>query len=221
MNTTLRNLKTLVLLPLVVLAGHAAHLRLPVKVGQQTVDAKRLPFVCLTIGTDGARVPIEKLVIEEIGTHAEFTAQLGKTFGNDHPDYPFGADEKRRALSMAIFELQPGSYRIKSIEFTPEGIGTERLIVIPPSEVTFWFHVKPATVNFVGTLMIAANWSEVQFSEPPGPPGLGATISIDPSKRIAVRFTVEHTERRDAKWAATLIPCLRSLPYAESPLGQP
>jgi len=192
-------------------AGWPSHVRIPVKVGQKEVDPRRLPFACITIGTAGVRVPIEKVVLENVDTRKELTGQLGKFFGADHPDYPFGGDEKRRALSMAILELPPGRYRLKLVEFTPEGVGTNTLTLTLADENTFRFTVKPGCVNYVGSVVFSADWALVTT----GGVWSGSTLE----KRIDSRATVEHTGRRDQKWAAKLIPCLATLPSQESPFG--
>jgi hypothetical protein len=194
------------------LAGWPSHVRIPVKVGQKEVDASRLPFACITIGTAGVRVPIEKVVLENIDTGKELTAKLGKTFDNDHPDYPFGGDEKRRALSMAILELPPGHYRLKSIEFTPYGPGVDWLTMPLPTGNTYCFTVKPSCVNYVGSVIFAANWEESYT----GGKQNGAVVT----KHFLTQITVERTAKRDQKWATKLIPCMAPLPWQESPFGE-
>jgi hypothetical protein len=180
-------------------------------VGQEQVDKTRLPFACITIGTAGVRVPIENVVIENVDSHAELTASLGRYFNKDRPDCPFGGDEKRRALSMAILELPPGHYRLKSVEFTPEGVGTNWLTFALPSDGPYCFTVHPGCVNYVGSVIFAADWKAATT----GGVRSGSVIQ----KRFAVQIASEPTAKRDQRWASKLIPCMATLPWQESPFG--
>jgi hypothetical protein len=193
------------------LAGWPSHIRIPVKLGQKDVDVARLPFACITIGTAGVSVPLERVVIENVDSHEELTAQIGRTFGNGRPDYPYGGDEKRRALSMAILELPPGHYRLKLVEFTPEGKGISSLTFPLSSNGPFCFTIKPGCVNYVGTVIFAANWVAAST----GGVQTGWTIN----KRFNVQITTERTAMRDQRWASKLIPCMALLPWQESPFG--
>ncbi len=197
---------------LLMFAGWPTHVRIPVKVGQTEVDSGRLPFACITGGPAGVQVPIEKLVLENVDTPKKLTAQLGKTFNQSHRDYPYGGDEKRRALSMAILELPPGRYRLESVEFTPQGTGTNSLTITVNDEITYRFTVKPGCVNYVGSVIFSANWDLAAI----GGVRHGSTVE----SRFHTDVTVERTARRDQRWAAKLIPCMAALPWQESPFGE-
>ena len=56
-----------------------------VKRGQQTIDPRLLPLICLTFTTDDIALPISALTLEDASTHKELLVILG-TFNPACPD---------------------------------------------------------------------------------------------------------------------------------------
>jgi hypothetical protein len=193
------------------LALWPAHITVPVKVGQEEVDKTRLPFACITIGTVGGGAPIERVVIENVDSHASLAAQMGTSFKKDRPDYPYGGDEKGRVLAMVILELPPGRYRLRSVEFTPEGSGISWLTFTLPSDGPYCFTVHPGCVNYVGSVIFAVKPRRSIARE--------ARSGSTSTTRVAAQTAVERTAGRDQRWASKLIPCMAPLPSQESPFG--
>ena len=192
--------------------GFASSITLPVKRGQTTVDASRLPFACITFAMVDFGMPLEKLVLEDLATHKKMTAQLGKTFGNSHPDYPVGHGGDRQTLAMAVMELKPGRYRVSTIEFTPPAVGNETnscVFSLPKGE-EFSFAVTPGCVNYFGCIMIEVDWSTFHMPVP---------SRVKDESHFSTRFTVLPAAARDRKWAAKAIPGLATLPSVESTFG--
>jgi hypothetical protein len=193
--------------------GWAKNAPIPVRVGQKEVDAKKLPFACITIGIADVRVPLEKVVVEDVESHKEYAGQMGKLFTGARPEYPYGGDEKRRVLSMAILALPAGRYRLKMVEFTPESQGSvvNYMIMNLPDSVDYRFTVKAGCVNYVGSIIFSADWSLASHG--------AVEVQGGIVKSFEVERSVEHTEKRDRKWANTLIPGLAALPWQDSPFG--
>lgn len=193
------------------LAGWQSHAKIPVKLGQKEVDAARLPFACITIGTEGVSVPLDRVVVVNVDSHEELSARVSRALGSARPDYPYGGDQKGRALSMAILELPPGRYRLILVEFTPQGKGSSSLTCPLPRGGPFGFTIKPGCVNYVGTIVFSANWVGASTG------GVQEGWAI--SKHFEAQIVTERTAKRDQRWASKLIPCMAPLPWQESPFG--
>jgi hypothetical protein len=193
------------LMAVIALPGCANYLGIAVKKGQQVVDPHDLPLTCIVIETGGVSLPLDVIVFENLDTHENLRATLTKSFdnSNSHSDLltPY------RGISIPILHLKPGRYVIKSLEFIgPSGFGIEVCALDIAQEHRYWFVVKPSCVNYVGGLVIWANWNSLFRPRP-----INLSEPVD-SRRFAFRVVIEHDPARDAEWASNGIPGLRGLP---------
>jgi hypothetical protein len=182
------------------LSSCETRIRPPVVVGQTSVDASRLPFACITIATTGRWVPVENIVVENLDTQATTVCTLGEGY-NRSPQYPLEENEGGRALSLAILQLVPGHYRLKSVHVSP----LFATMTLPaPAGPDYQFVVAPGRLNFVGTVVYSADWRK-------------ALILAPTVKDFDCRMSLERTAEHDRLWATARIPALAALPYCESP----
>jgi hypothetical protein len=193
------------LLPSALLGTSIAVLR-----GQKTVDRSILPLVCFEIGTVGTPLVLERVVLENMDTHAEETRVLANSFGSSHPDILTAAAPGPVSLSLPIMRFQPGRYRLKSISFVGPGSG----YALDLSSAGIWFEVKPACVNYVGGIEITADWAYL-FQ------GANRKLQYNEVNRVSVRSSVvcKNTVARDVRWACDQVPGMLPLPSVVSPVA--
>ena len=188
-------------------SGCAAAFTVAVKRGQQTVDPKLLPLACLSLTTEDIALPLDTVVVEDLSTHAELWAHVG-TNDPTHPDILTALEGDHRSLSLVILHLNPGQYRLKKLEYL--GARNSYFDFDLKEAYHLVFTVQPGCVNYIGGLAIGADWRSIRM---PAPSLKGVA---EASFRTSV--TIEHTAKRDAKWAVDVIPGMASLPATESPL---
>jgi hypothetical protein len=181
-----------------------------VKRGQQSVDPQILPLACITITMDNMALPLDVMVLSNLDTHETIKAILSKTFDTNHPDLLTAISHHTRSLSMPILHLKPGHYLMNSLEFVGPAIrfGITSLTFDLDRRNRFVFEVKPGCVNYVGSLVISADWSRVHT------PHVGEN-AYNPSPQSAgfnCSFSIEETTGRDAKWAADVVPGMGTCP---------
>lgn len=193
-----------------------------VEVGQGTVDAKRLPLVCLTVALQSGNAPLDTVRFEQMpsGIPYEVDMQKAYTLGGK-PKYPFGADEQKRMQVLVIVSLPPGHYRVDQAIYKIDGdsyharVSNDRgsltsdgqfytmVTMSFPKTKEYEFDVEPGMVNYVGGVLTTADWMAASKKE----------------GRSQATHSVLHCERRDQRWAASLIPGMKELPSRSSPLG--
>jgi hypothetical protein len=198
-------------------SGCAGYIGIAVKKGQQSIDSRDLPLTCIVIETDGAALPLDVIVFENLDTHESVKATLTKTFDidNSHPDMLTAMMFGYRYLSMPILHLKPGRYLVKSLEFVgpSPGLGISVCSFDLAQEHRYWFVVKPSCVNYVGGLVISADWNLV-FR-----PHAFNLRSAD-TTRFDFRVTIERDTARDMKWASDGVPGMRGLPSVVSAIEE-
>jgi len=115
-----------------------------------------------------------------------------------HPNVLTAMLGEHRVLTMVILHLNPGRYQVSSIEF--EGRNRSYFTMSLQRNNQWSFEVKPACVNYVGSLVISADWEKF------------ATGSIT----VPTKIEVEQSQQRDWKWATSVVPGLASLPPGAS-----
>jgi hypothetical protein len=191
---------------LVATTGCMTNMVKPLKRGQTSVDPSRLPFVCLVIGTPGFGIPVKEVILENCTNHQEFVCALDVSRAYEKTEYPTAKDQRDRMLSLFVWQLSPGTYRVKQItlgRFFGAYGGTNFTIPLP-TERPIRFVVAPAAVNYVGTLILDAKW--------------GTALTMGEGN-FRTEFEMEASAARDQQWAHDTIPGLRNLPAISSVLG--
>lgn len=191
-------------------AGHATSIA--VLRGQTSVDPRILPLVCLEVATLHAALPLDYIVVQKLPEQKTIRLNLANTFSTAKSDlltaYSGASDA---SLSLPIFRLQVGRYRILKIGFD-RGAGSPVGFDVPIGEIMdLEFQVAPACVNYVGSLQITADWETIRR-------GLGGPIENNGAKKVSFQYYVIASDdtRRDVKWACDTIPAMKGLPLAIS-----
>ncbi len=194
----------------------ASTIRVAVKRGQAIVDARLLPLACIAIVTDEVALPLDVMVLEDVTTHKVYRAVLSKTFGSSHPDLLTAVAGRHRSVSMAILHLNPGRYRVKSLEFVGPSsrIGITTFSFDLTQGRSFAFTVRPACANYVGSLVISADWDAIYA------PRVNAFRGGFGETKFGAQLTIEPTAARDMKWASDVIPGMGRLRSESSPLEE-
>jgi len=196
-----------VLISVLTLCGCANSSNVAVKRGQQAVDPSLLPLACIAFTTDDIALPLETVELEETSMHMKIRAHVG-TLDPSHPDILTALEGNHRSLSLVILHLSPGQYRLRSLEF----LGEKRSYFTFDLQQGYnlLFTVKPGCVNYVGSLVLSADWRSIRMPTP--------TVGRVAETNFQTSVTIEPTARRDAKWAVDVVPGMASLPATESPL---
>ena len=209
---------TLIFLIFLVLGASSlgSTIRVAVKRGQEKIDPDSLPLACITIGTAEKALPLDVMVLENIATHKEYKAILSKTFNSSHPDLLTAVSRENRSLSMAILHLPVGRYQIKSLEFVGPSSwsGISSFTFDLTQGRYFAFTVQPNCANYIGSLMISANWNYIRM------PHVNTFTGGSAETNFGCQMTIEQTAERDMKWASDMDPGMRLLRSVSSPLEQ-
>ncbi len=176
--------------------------RMAVKRGQKTVEDRVLPLACVTIGLDYAALPINELTLTNTDTKDTWVAKVG-SLSAAHPHVLTAMHGEHRSFTMLVVHLNPGRYQLESVEF--EGKGRTFFSFNLHSPKHYYFEVRPGCVNYVGSLMISAEWQAI-FILPGGHTSFPTSVWIEP------------TATRDKQWATDVVPGMAPLPSAESEL---
>jgi hypothetical protein len=195
MNAT-RLFAILLVVSAISLSGKDFTVKMAVKRGQKTVSHDLLPLACLTVVLDHAALPISEIRVFNPITKDEWFAEVG-SFDASHPKVLTAMQGDHRSLIMVILHLPPGRYGLSLIEF--QGRNLSREIFLFKEHDNYFFDVKADCVNFVGSLVVNANWDLIS--------GQG---------EFPASFSLERTATRDRKWATDVVPGLAGLPSEES-----
>lgn len=124
--------------------------------GQKTIDPKILPLVCITFGLQNAELPVLGILITDLNNGRTLVADVSSNDSRSQPKVLVTMDGPNRQLSMLILHLHPGRYELRSIDL--EGGSNCRFTVDISKERQCRFTVKPECVNYVGSVLITANW---------------------------------------------------------------
>lgn len=178
-------------------------IRVAAKRGQQTIEPAALPLVCLAVVTDNIAVPIESLLIARVDRDERIKASFGISLTHPTPEVLTALQGDHRSLSLVILHLAPGRYRLVRVEFLGKrrsyfGFNLEKA-------APYFFTVAPGSVNYLGSLVVSADWKAIQ-------PSRVASVSFP------ARWSIEPSGSRDKKWAGDLIPGMTTLPSIDSPI---
>lgn len=211
-------------------AGFGGSIPLAVKRGQKDVDPKALPLTAITIATQGAAIPIQRIELENRETGERSTVMLAKSFGASRPDYLTAVTNGKQALSMIIVALKPGTYRLWAIEFNVSGKHDIDSYYVYLESRAYLFEVKPGAVNYVGTLVVDGNRDKTgaprsgtvnRAVADSVHPTIAREVYTNDSQQASFEawISTELTQVRDAKWASDEVPGLANLPRVfSSPL---
>lgn len=212
----LRRLGLGLLIPL--LAGSVLARGVAVKRGETSISPRRLPLVCLGIETIDAALPLDTVELENLTTHKKIKAVVSSSFNSSHPDLLTALAGGNRSLSLPILSLPPGSYVVTRLEFVGGAVidGYSMVTFDLAPDHRFRFEVQPGRVNYVGSIVIAANWSEA------GPISLptNSIRAVSETKQFGSNIRLDDSVARDRKWSTDVVPGLTRLPWVSSPMQE-
>jgi hypothetical protein len=178
---------------------HANPLGSVVKRGQKIVSEQTLPLACLSFAIKPGAGDLGFFVLVNTDTNEEFVADFTSVFG-PHPLKLVREEQPKRALSMVVFHLNAGRYRLKKVDFEGPDKACLFDLSTPPG---IYLNIKPKCVNYVGTFLIRETVGSL--------PGYRET-------RLATNFSIEDTSSHDKAWAEKEIAGLALVESAVSPL---
>lgn len=183
--------------------------------GQATFDKRNLPLVCMEVGTLGAAVPLDSVIIAEMKGGSDRRLTFADSLYHMHSRLLTAYSPNQESLALPIFRLQPGKYVIRRLEFIGPATGlgyTTLTFGVGSDDHPAWFEVKAGCVNFVGGISVRADWPHVGITVLPG------SLSGVSQHSFAAQVFVTNKISRDAKWACDRIPCIAALPSVVSPI---
>ncbi len=197
------------ILTLFAYTGCANSIGVAVKRGQKVVEASSLPLVCICIETYRAALPLDKIVFEDLDRGTVIKAVVAKSLNPSRPDMLTANADGNRSLSMPILHLPPGRYVIKSLEFVgpQSGVAGTSFEFDVSTTRQYIFRVQEGCVNYVGSLVITADWETIRL------PYISAN-AVNPtqaSQQFASRVSTEQSAVRDARWATDVVPGMQDL----------
>jgi hypothetical protein len=180
--------------------------------GQATFDAKGLPLVCVEIGTIGAAVPFDSLIVADRKSGTERRLSFADSLYNFHSQL-LTAYTRTESLALPIFHLPAGQYVIRRLEFVVnQSYQSHSLLTfgVGSDQHPVWFEVKPGCVNYIGGIDVQAQWANAGVAPLPGSLAGASTHSF------SARTIFSNRMARDAKWASDKAPCMGALPWAVS-----
>lgn len=181
--------------------------------GQPWVDPAILPLACLTLQTTGAALPLYRVDLREVESGEALQLIVGDPDNPEHLAMLTANANGNQSLSQAILRLKPGTYEITGVIFLDRDrhnkLDTSYGFDLAEKE-RFFCRVNPGCANYLGTLVINADWGKISYT----------INSYKYGHRVPITHTyqVQETSRRDFKWAGDLVPGMRKVPSVPSPI---
>jgi hypothetical protein len=190
---------------------------LAVDPGQQAFERKNLPLVCMEVGTIGAAIQFDSLIIADRKTGVERRLSFKEPMYNMHTRL-LAAHTSTESLALPIFHLEPGQYVVLRLEFVTGAYGARSRPLmtfgVGSDARPIWFEVKPGCVNYVGGIDVKADWANSGAAPLPG------SLQGVTTHSFAARTSFNNRIARDAQWAGDRAPCMASLPWTLSLMRQ-